>query len=73
MLLESLKDFAVLSEALHRKLQVKSKPRGLDLATSIWMLWCLGSHEPRFPIMNQEHSANACCNRNSPLDAHRSF
>lgn len=62
MLLESLKDFAVLSEALHRKLQVKSKPRGLDLASSIRTLWCLGSH---FPIMDQEYTANASCHRDS--------
>lgn len=32
MLLESLKDFAVLFEALHRKLQVKSKPWTLPAA-----------------------------------------
>lgn len=71
MLLESLKDFAVLSGALHRKLQVKSKPCGLDLASSIRMPRCLGSHEPHFPTMDQEHTANASCNRDSPLDAHR--
>lgn len=71
MLLESLKDFAVLFEALHRKLQVKSKPCGLDLASSIRMLWCLGSHEPHFPLMSQKHTANASCCWDSPLDAHR--
>lgn len=37
MSLESLKDFAVLSEVLHRKLQVKTKPHGVDLASSIRM------------------------------------
>lgn len=71
MLLESLKDFAVLSEAFHRKLQVKSKPRGLDLASSISMLRYLGSYEPHFSIMNQKHTANTSCNRDSPLGAHR--
>lgn len=50
MLLESLKGFAVPSEALHRKLQVKTKPRGVDLASSIRMLWCLDSH---FPVMER--------------------
>lgn len=50
-LLESLKDSAVLSEALHRKLQ-NSKPRGPDLASTRRMLWCPGSREPHCPVMD---------------------